>query len=171
MAPNGGISNRRALLDHTITGRSGAASGSTTDGKSASAASEAVISICSQQICRRSPNGIQHWAYTRSASARSPAPLSRTTIVRAGCSGISAAIVSPSAAASSLASASTTRVKVQARSTPAPPSRPFAQRDPQVRQLAQNVFGSHGGHYGFLHACPRRASISSAAAGPHVPAA
>ena len=62
MAPNGGISNKRALRDHTITGRSGAASGSTTDGKSASAASDAVISICSQQIWRRSPNGIQHWA-------------------------------------------------------------------------------------------------------------
>ena len=45
-----------------ITGRSGTASGSTTDGRSASAASEAVISICSQQIWRRCPKGIQHCA-------------------------------------------------------------------------------------------------------------
>ena len=42
--------------------------------------------------------------------------------------------------------------------------------DPQLRQFPQNLAGSHGGaHYGFLHACPRRASISSDAAGPQVP--
>src|ERR1039457_5315337 len=43
---------------------------------------------------------------------------------RAGCSGISAAIVSPRVAASSPASAITSRVREQARSTPASPCLP-----------------------------------------------
>ena len=43
---------------------------------------------------------------------------------------------------------------------------------PEVGQFLQNAVGRDGGaHYGFLQTWPRRASISSAAAGPQVPAA
>src|ERR1035441_7962308 len=109
-----------------IRGRSGTASGSTTDGKSASAASETKISTCSQQICFLWPNGIQHWEYTRSVIERSPGPLIRTTMARAGCSGMSAAMVSPRLCVSSSSSLITSNVIEQARSTPAPPSAALA---------------------------------------------
>ncbi len=98
-------------------------------------------------------------------------------MVRAGCSGISAAIVSPNAEKSSLSSASVTSVMEQARRRAvAFAVRIVAQRRPQLGELAQYFLGSDGSgcgrtHYGFLHTWPRRASISSAAAGPQVPAA
>ena len=45
-------------------------------------------------------------------------------------------------------------------------------RDPQLGQLVEDPIGLYGrGHYAFLHSCPRRASISSAAFGPQAPAA
>ena len=130
--------SRRGLRYHRITGRSGTASGSTTDGTSPSEASEAMISTCSQQIWRRWPNGIQHWAKTRSVSERSPAPLSRITMVRAGCSGMRAAMVSPSAETSSRSSARTIRVMVQARRTPSPlrlACCPWSQRSARSRRI------------------------------------
>ena len=43
---------------------------------------------------------------------------------------------------------------------------------PQIGQFLEDLFRSdHRAHYGFLHTWPRRASMSSAALGPHVPAA
>ena len=63
--------NNRALRHQRMTGRSGAASDTSTAGMSARPASEPVISICSQQICCRWPKGVQHWAKTR-AESRSP---------------------------------------------------------------------------------------------------
>ena len=95
-------------------------------------------------------------------------------MARAGCSGISAARVSPRLAASSASSASTTSVMEQARSTPGAasglPSLPSD--DPQVGQSFRIWSGATvAAHYGFLQTWPRRASISSAAAGPQVPAA
>ena len=61
----------------------------------------------------------------------------------------------------------------QARKTPAPlfGLALLAERDPQVGKLVQDAIGRQRSHYGFLHTWPRRASISSAAAGPQVPAA
>ena len=41
---------------------------------------------------------------------------------------------------------------------------------PEAVELVQNRVRAERAHYGFLHACPRRASISSAALGPQVPA-
>jgi len=121
-ASNSFMAKTRGLRHHRMRGRSATARGSTTGGTSTRAASDAVISTCSQQICRRCPKGIQHCAYTRSSSAAPPAPLSRMRMVRAGCSGMSAAMISPRAAASSPASLTTTRVMEQARSTPWAPS-------------------------------------------------
>ena len=51
----------------------------------------------------------------------------------------------------------------------------LAERDPKVRHVMQDAVGSDdatgGAHQGCLQTCPRRASMSSAALGPHVPAA
>jgi hypothetical protein len=57
---NAGICINRVLRHHSTTGRSATESGSSTLGRSDSASSLAVISICSQQICWRCPNGFQH---------------------------------------------------------------------------------------------------------------
>ena len=98
-------------------------------------------------------------------------------MVRAGCSGISAAMVSPRAEKSSASSASATSVMEQARSAPVA-ARPQASwlRPTHKSASSRRIFSGamvpiERTHYGFLHTCPRRASISSAAAGPHVPAA
>jgi len=167
MAPNGGISNKRALRDHTITGRSGAASGSTTDGKSASAASEAVISICfaadlAPPAERHPALGVDAFGQGTLSRAAQPHHNRAGRMLRhQGRNGF------PNAAASPLASASTTRVKVQARNTPAPPSAPS-----ETHRSASSRRTCSGATITVSSTRARGApASSSAAAGPQDPAA
>ena len=140
------------------------------------ALAEAVISICSQQICWRLPNGIQHCAKTRDSrpgSARSP---------HANHHGAAGMVLHERgqrlahSAGVFRSSATTTRVMAQARSTPArfglrlcAGGRHSSARD--SCRILENLVGFDGSRHGFLHSCPRRASMSSAASGPQVPAA
>ena len=126
-----------------------------------------MISTCSQQICWRLPNGIQHCANTRAESDGSAQERTRRTIARLGCSCISVASVSPMLARPFLLNhhdqASSRRRAARRRAHPC--------RDPPTGcEILQKPLGlDRGLHYGVLHVWPLRASISSAAFGPHDP--